>query len=312
MLNDQKISSRGGMSPLAKSILTTLAFFDAQEIPLTLMEIKVYLTRFADRTCPPSFTAIQNILESELSPEIEFKDGFYFLQGRNKIPTVRKERYKTALRRFRKAKKFLYFLRFIPYLRAVAISGSLSFLNSKLTSDIDLFVITQKNRVWLVRMLVSLYFHILGERRHGSHIQNRFCLNHYISEDFTITRDKNLFTATAYVNVLPVLGEKYLVNFWRKNQWLEDFLHQPDFQEKDFFFKHHFSPLQKVLEVLLDLTLATFLNWLFGLYQKRRIRIQEDVTVSDEELSFHFSVRGQKILTRFRETMRHFSLGDGT
>ena len=59
---------------------------------------------------------------------------------------------------FLKAQKHIRNLRFIPWLRYVAIWNSVAMKSSHEKSDIDLFVITEKNRLWLVRICMTFYF----------------------------------------------------------------------------------------------------------------------------------------------------------
>lgn len=290
------------MTPLAQSIYRTLAFFDAQDMALTLMEMKIYLVKA--EASEAGLSEIRETFGSELPGLVNYRDGFYFLAGRQELVNLRKERYKISLLRMRKAKKYLYFLRFMPYLRAVAISGSAALGNSSEDSDIDLFVITKKNRVWLARLLLAVYFQIFGQRRHGNFVKGRFCLNHYLAEGKTIAEDRNLYTAVEYGSLIPIVGHACLEKFWQENEWIGQYLSD---------FHNLITPLApltlrggkgellpKLIEFILELTLlAPVLNYLAGIYQKRRIQMQEHILVSDGELSFHPGSRGQRVLEKF-------------
>ncbi len=293
------------MTSLARAVYKTLAFFDAQDMPLTLLETREYLGEKA----AVGVTEIENVLNSETSGLVEHRDGFYFLRGREELVELRKRKYRVSLQNFRKAKKYLRFLRFFPYLRAVAISGSLALLNSSDNSDIDLFVITKKNRIWLTRFLISLYFQILGVRRHGGKIRGRFCLNHYLSEGQAITTDQNLYTAVEYMSLMPVLGRSSLEKFWQENAWIAQYIPPPlatrlrNGQGGGVGGEVEFSPMLRIFEIILDWSVAPLLNYLSGLYQKRRIRQEEHILVADSELSFHPGSRGQKVLAKFAQTL---------
>lgn len=302
------------MSPSAKSIYQTLAFFDAHDLPLTLLEIKEYLvfSSSALRTPSPArgeeekvrLTDIADVLDFEILSLVGHKDGFYFLKGREHLVAERKKKYRVSVQNFRKAKKYLSALRFFPYLRLVAISGSLALLNSGKDSDIDLFVLTKKNRIWLTRLFVSLYFQILGVRRYGINVKGRFCLNHYASEDLELTKDRNLYTAVEYASLRPMLGHERLQKFWARNGWVQGFFAGPRPFSLSPGEARSGKTLAKVFEFILELTLlAPLLNYLSGLYQKHRIKMQEYILVSDEELSFHPGSRGQKVLARYREKL---------
>lgn len=285
-------------------IFKTLAFFDAQDLPLTLMEIKAYLR-------PAKLSEIEKILETELQDQISSTHGFYFLKGREELTKSRISRYRASLLRFRKCRKFLSPLRFFPYVRAVAVSGSQALLNVQASSDIDLFITTKKNRIWLTRLVVSLYFQILGQRRHGDKTANRFCLNHYLGEGLTITQDRNLYTAVEYASLIPIVGHEVLEKFWRENGWIGEYMKGGGYGGLNAFttlpknitetFKF---PLQKLFEFLFGIVfIAPLFNFLSGLYQKRRIRMEEHILISDSELSFHPGSRGQKVLQRFEKRL---------
>ena len=279
---------------LKNSIFETLAFFDAQDLALTAMELKNNLKTDAG----PS--EIEKCIDQDLRGKAENKDGLFFLRGRSELVAKRKQRYQISLLRFRKAKRYLKFLRHLPYLRAVALSGSQALLNSETGSDIDLFIITKKNRVWITRALISLYFQIIGQRRHGKHIANRFCLNHYLAAGQEIQEDRNLYTAVEYASLLPVLGSAEMDKFWQANQWVKEFLPHASFETKSQFFAFEFSGSQKICETVLDYTVGPALNYLLGRYQKRRIRKQEYILVSENELSFHPGSRGQQVLKTYQ------------
>ncbi|MDP3993933.1 MAG: hypothetical protein U1C57_03205 [Candidatus Doudnabacteria bacterium] len=287
------------MSTLAQSIHKTLAFFDAQDFPLTLPEIRNYLVKEPSGLAGSSLSEIKKVLDTQLSNLAARKTGLYFLAGRQELVERRLANYRISLKRFIKIRRYLRPLRYFPYLRAVAVSGSQALSHGEQASDIDLFVITSKDRIWLARALVSFYFQILGQRRHGKHISDRFCLNHYVCEGHELAEDRNLYTAVEYASLIPVLGREQLEEFWRGNSWIGKFLHNPRFQKQNHFFKFEFSALRKVFEAALDFTIAPFLNWLLGLYQKRRIKRREYILVSNSELSFHPGSRGQQILAKF-------------
>ncbi|TSA46276.1 hypothetical protein D4R52_00840 [bacterium] len=247
---------------------------------------------------------IEITIKSELSDKIVHKDGLFFLNGREQLVELRKARYKISFAHFRKARKYLKGLRFIPFLRCVAISGSQALLNSDAKSDIDLFIITDKNRIWLARMFVSLYFQVLGQRRHGGKIAARFCLNHYLALNALIEKDRNLYTAVEYASLVPALGISEFRNFLRQNHWITDYLASPVFEASNNFFNIEFSRLQTFFEKILDWSVAPLLDRLLGHYQKKRIRMQEHILVSDSELSFHPGSRGQTVLARFQGEIR--------
>ena len=55
---------------------------------------------------------------------------------------------------FHKTQDFVRFVRWIPGLRMIAVSNSLAMYATHEESDIDLFVITAPNRLWIARTLL--------------------------------------------------------------------------------------------------------------------------------------------------------------
>ncbi|MDD4529972.1 MAG: hypothetical protein PHO80_00255 [Candidatus Gracilibacteria bacterium] len=84
---------------------------------------------------------------------------------------------------FQKTQKYLKYVAWIPGLKMIAVCNSLSMFASKKNSDIDLFVITHPKRLWIVRILMTLIFQILGVRRRGNKIAGRFCLSFFVTEN---------------------------------------------------------------------------------------------------------------------------------
>ena len=296
------------MSPTAEAIYSTVLFFDVQDRALTLLEIKQHLissAKFEPRG-KLALSQIENILQAELASKIQYQAGLYFLLGRSDLVDVKKERYLIFLLRYVKCLKYLHPLRFFPYIRAIAISGSTAMLNSTKSSDIDLFILTKKNRIWFTRTIISLYFQLLGQRRYGKKIADRFCLNHYLVENQEIVEDRNMYTAVEYSSLLPIVNPAKLEEFWNKNSWVETYVAGAMFETSNLFFDIQPGWFQKFLEQVLDHTLGARLNYLLGIFQKRRIQMQESILVSESELSFHPGSRGQEILKKFQEKTHLF------
>ena len=63
----------------------------------------------------------------------------------------------------------------MPFVRMVALSGSLAHLNAEGSADLDLFVITAPERVWSVTVAAVVLSKLLGWRKH-------LCMNYVVSE----------------------------------------------------------------------------------------------------------------------------------
>ena len=113
--------------------------------------------------------------------------------------------------------RFLY--RF-PFVKGIGISGSLSKNVADEKADIDFFIITKANRLWICRTLMHLFKKLtfLAGRQHF------YCMNYYIDEEALLLHEQNIFTAIEIRTLLPVSGEAAFRQFFSVNQWVNNWL----------------------------------------------------------------------------------------
>ncbi|MEK7523169.1 MAG: hypothetical protein AAB569_06295 [Patescibacteria group bacterium] len=86
-----------------------------------------------------------------------------------------------------KFKTYIKLLSLTPQIKLVGLSGSISMMNAKEDDDIDLFIITIKNRLFTGRLIALVLAQMLGLRRvrdsatHFFH-KNKVCLNLFFDE----------------------------------------------------------------------------------------------------------------------------------
>jgi predicted nucleotidyltransferase len=107
-----------------------------------------------------------------------------------------------------------------PYVRGIAISGSLSKNFADDDSDIDLFIITTKNRLWIARTIMHCFKKLtfLFKKEHY------FCMNYYIDEQDLLIHEKNIYTATEIATLMPLHGETVFEQFYSVNGWTRAYL----------------------------------------------------------------------------------------
>lgn len=84
--------------------------------------------------------------------------------------------YRLAQSKYKTAVRIAKFLRFAPGVRMIAVANSLSYNRAREQSDIDLFIIAQKGRVWTARFFTLLFLDIVGARP-------LICASFFLSED---------------------------------------------------------------------------------------------------------------------------------
>lgn len=205
-----------------KAILRTLAYADVFDYPLK--ENEIY--RFLISKSQMSSSKFQKGLLSP-SPEISEKDGFYFLRGRKGIVATRKKRERWSQEKLKIARRVAGWLKLIPSIKMVAITGALAMENSDEEDDIDLFIITSANRLWFSRGLVVTFLRLTGLYRRPGKIKNKICPNMLLDESHLKIpkKEQDLFSAHEVCQLKLLWNRnKTYQKFIKENQWVKRFL----------------------------------------------------------------------------------------
>jgi len=254
---------------IENSILQTIIYYDILNYPLTSFETWKYL--LAENSC--TLGEVVEALESDdLKNRIEEFRGFYFLKGRKDLVERRIQRDKNSAVKFEIAQKAAWWLRFVPFVRMIAVTGTLAMKNCEKDSDIDFFVILEKGRIFTGRLLVTLIVHLLGKRRHGKKIKNRICLNYFITTGSLEIEKEDLFAANEYSFIYPLLGQNVFQKFCGTNlSWIKKI--KPNWQVPNLKPARYFvevKPLQKVIQQIFESLINLFRGDRIEAWQKRR------------------------------------------
>lgn len=179
------------MNSLQKSILAAIAYFDIFDYPLTSTEIWKYQWRGTDMDSNAEergstlslFQVIDELVKLEKEGRVASGNGFYFLPGREALIKMRNLRHVIAYRKWRRALRIIRFLRILPYVRMIAIANTLAYDNADEGSDIDLFIVTAKGRVWTARFFVALFLQLFGLRPTAKMRRDKICACFFVDED---------------------------------------------------------------------------------------------------------------------------------
>jgi hypothetical protein len=190
--------------------LKSLIYFSLFEYPLTEEEVFNY-SGTKDKL------QVHNDLEQLIKLDIiEKVDGFLLFDKNKKHILKRLNGNKNAKAIMPKAFKTAQFISKFPFIKGVAVSGSLSKCYFDADSDFDFFVITKPKRVWITRAIFALY-----KRLFLSNSYQEFCLNYFVSTETLEIEEKNRFTATEIVTVIPIYGQHVFKDFYKKNKWVQ-------------------------------------------------------------------------------------------
>ncbi len=209
---------------LGKNITATVTYYDVMDYPLTSFEIWKHLIEYESEQAgqPSTFSDIWDILHSQqLAERITERDGLYCLKGRESLIEERIRRDKLSVRKLKRMRTLVSWLRFLPYLRMIGATGSLSMKHGERGSDWDMFVVLQAGRMFLGRTILTGFLHLIGKRRHGKWISNRACLNYFVTDDSLEIGTKDLFSAHEYRFLIPLLSFATYQRFERVNHWMK-------------------------------------------------------------------------------------------
>lgn len=195
----------------------------------------------------------------------------------------------------RRAKIAAAILQIAPFIRMIGLNGSLARGEAKVTSDIDFLIITQKDRIWTCRAIVTILVHLTGLRRYGKKIAGRICLNRYQTEDYVEILPHNEYHAKVFSQLIPLLDiQETYSRYIGANQWMKKLGWHMNVlipKRSNPFFNFYRERAEEFL-------LGSFGAWLEKVLRKYQInRIKRDlrtltspagrVRVSDRELCFH-------------------------
>jgi hypothetical protein len=292
------------MQLLEISILKTVAYFDVFTYPLTADEIVDFLDQ------PAEINSVLLCLDYLVETGCLYRlNQFYSTRNEIQLARRRTAGNTLAISHIEKAKSIAAFLHKIPFIKGIAISGSLSKKYADASSDLDFFIITSTHRLWIVRMLYAVIFKfasLAGKR-------DLFCLNYFIDEEALEIKEHNVFTATEIITLMPLTGEQLFIKFFDKNSWIYNHLPngKPDFSylipaKKNIFKSFTERLLNITAAARLDAMLHRFFSKRFQRMIAENKQTEKGLTIGAYEASEHAckplpQYFQPKILQRFNE-----------
>lgn len=211
------------MNQLKHEIVKTILYFDIFSFPLKEEEI------FQFCQISTQLPAIQQAL-SELVAEGKLLQAgdFYAVREGERLASLRQKKFQLSTKLMVKAHRNAAFISQFPFVRGVAISGSLSKYAADEAADIDFFIITAPDRLWICRSFLHVFKKLtfLVSRQHD------FCMNYFLDQKELELKDKNLYTAFESISIIPVYGKASFKTFFAENSWATKFFPNTNPQEK--------------------------------------------------------------------------------
>ncbi len=242
---------------LENAIYKTVAFFDVLDYCLTAEEISDRLIGFQ-----ANFEEIS--LGLAMCSTIDTDGVYYFLKGRDELVKMRTDSQMHHNGIWKKVERLKWIFSFTPFLKGVYVCNTLAMTQARPGSDIDVLIVTTRNRLFIVRTWLLILTQILGIRRHGAKIEGRLCLSFFVDEDHVnfsqlLLKPYDVYFAYWLLSLKLVGKSPSLIdsNEWMKGYFSEEVLARGE-SVRDVVSNHSFLvKFWNKVELLL-------LNWQLG------------------------------------------------
>ena len=139
------------------------------------------------------------------------------IAGREHAFDVHRRRVATSSQLWLRALRWSAILARLPFVRMIAVTGSLALHNADAGDDIDFLVIAEDDRVWSCRLNVMLLR--AAARRH-----EQLCFNYFLAERAVALDRRDLYTARELGQMVPVYGWPVYRDMLEANDWMREIL----------------------------------------------------------------------------------------
>lgn len=275
-----------------QAVLSTLAYFDLFEVPLTREELSDYLLFMNAEE-----RAIDLYLKD--SSYVMRREGFLSFRWNPEFWQSWAEKQIRTRAAFKKVDRWRWLFQLCPFVRLVAVCNSATIGDTRKNSDIDLFVVAAPGHLFTARLFLTALTSLFGVRRHGSKIRERFCLSFYVTEEALdlsalALQPYDIYLAFWAQTLEPIAGdysvyERFVSENW---PWLSTYFSKPSRRKR--YFRNR-SGVVKTLHHLLEFLLrsdrverwARSKQWSRALAKYQSLQDKSGTVISDSMLKFH-------------------------
>jgi len=191
-----------------QAIVRTVAYASLFQYPLAVDELHRWLLGAA-----VSREVLANRLaELRLRGLLAVEGGMVYPVGCHAWIALRRERARHTEDLLLRHRAILDRVTRFPFVRLVALSGACARGNAA-DDDVDVFLVTKRNRAWAICLGLMLVSKWMGLRR-------TLCVNYVLDEDALALPERDLFTAAEIVGLRVLAGPATYQRFLEANGWL--------------------------------------------------------------------------------------------
>ena len=276
---------------MKEEILHILRYFALFKHPLT----KVELHQFLGVECAQD-ELNRNIQTMAELGEIKIIGGFIQRNEDQDFTKLRIGKQERALDLIKKSRGYSRIIARFPFVRSVSISGSVSKLSVGEDADLDFFIVTASERLWICRTLLHLFKKLTFITGH----ENFFCMNYFVDDANLRLPFENFYTALELQTLIPGFGNNTYEELKNSNPWTTKYL--PNHEGKPLASVaeiKHTALGKKLLEALFNLFFPRLINqWLMRLTDWKWRKKFAPLNLSDQEYD-------QALMTRIHISKNH-------
>jgi hypothetical protein len=118
---------------------------------------------------------------------------------------------------FRRHAQRLRTLSRFPWVRFMGLTGANAFESCRQEDDLDLFVVTAPERLWLTFLAMIVFSRSVG-------LRDLFCINYLVDEDHLRISHESYYTAVQLMSMVPLVDRGVSVRLLRENRWVFEYL----------------------------------------------------------------------------------------
>lgn len=211
----------GNYTQTEKAILDTLCYRAVFDYPLSFCQLGTYLISKNKIDREDLIYSLEGLIRRG---DIKTRAGKYFLKGVR--PVSWDYRAKQSKQMIKKTGEICNILARIPWVRMVCVTGAAAAYGATQKGDVDIYIVSRANRVWITRFFVWVFLKSLGVYRTDEHPEGKICPNIFVDELNLSWKDqgRNVYIAHEIVMSHPVVDkEGTYLRYLKENSWVLDF-----------------------------------------------------------------------------------------
>ena len=277
--------------------VNTLAYFEIFKRPLTAWELWRY---DGEKINFPEF--LKNL------DNLNNQNSFYYLENNNLI-LERHRRYNITRKKIKRAQKAARLFALLPWVQAVFLANQIGSHNLRAEGDLDFFIITKPNRLWLSRFIITGFSKIFGVRPRADKFTDTFCLSFWLDADNLslenfLLDNHDLYFAYWLTSLVPLIDKNnYYLKLINNNAWLKNIL--PNWEIKNKIIINNNFKNNKIFNYLENI----IYNWqIKHLPQDLKNILNQDtrVVINKQTAKVHSQDRRQEFYKKYLEIINNY------